>query len=582
MLDYVRKSLGAKISLAVILLLVGFFSVLYLVNMYNERKSTIETYRRNTRLLASTIEKSLITSMKEGRNEDVQKVLEDLATQDEITSIQIFDEKGNILRSTNRGELGGMVDGETMEEFKQSDQGGVVSEDSPGILSFIKPIYNGPQCFGCHPPGRKINGVLHVRVSMDRAYQDIRKNMLFSLKWGLLTILCVALSEALLLRRMVGEPVRKIATAMRRAEEGGHDFDLKIGGRDELAELSRVFQGMLDRISEMGRKAMEKEKELVRGHEALKSQALLASVIDGIPDGVAIMDREMRLVLMNPRYGEMFPDARVGEHCYMGIHKRSQPCQHCGMMKVFEDGKIHDHQSSVALPDGTVRVVHSISAPIRGEGGEIVRAVEVVRDMTERVVIPPADQIEVVERRWTAKKPGEYRPYETNGDMIPDMVKAGDGYRIHITGLTHDERGYPSMTPETQDKLVRRLLNKIRLNADKLVDVREEHTEDADVTVVSFGITSRVAAAAVEEARARGLKVGHARLVITWPFPAARMAALAERTKVFLVPELNMGQMVQEVERAVAGRAKVVSIPHAGGTVHEPETILAKIMEAAR
>lgn len=207
---------------------------------------------------------------------------------------------------------------------------------------------------------------------------------------------------------------------------------------------------------------------------------------------------------------------------------------------------------------------------------------EVVGHMTERVVIPPADQIEVIERRWTTKKPAEYRPYETNGNMVPDMVKAGDGYRIHITGLTHDERGYPSMTPATQDKLVRRLLNKIRLNADKLLDVREEHTEDADVTVISFGITSRVATAAVEDARAQGLKVGHARLVITWPFPAARIAALAERTKVFLVPELNMGQMVQEVERAVAGRAKVVSIPHAGGTVHEPETILAKIMEAAR
>ena len=150
----------------------------------------------------------------------------------------------------------------------------------------------------------------------------------------------------------------------------------------------------------MGRKAMEKEKELVRGHEALKSQALLASVIDGIPDGVAIMDREMRLVLMNPRYGEMFPDARVGEHCYMGIHKRSQPCQHCGMMKVFEDGKIHDHQSSVALPDGTVRVVHSISAPIRGEGGEIVRAVEVVRDMTERVVM----EKELKEKGWELER----------------------------------------------------------------------------------------------------------------------------------------------------------------------------------
>ncbi len=207
---------------------------------------------------------------------------------------------------------------------------------------------------------------------------------------------------------------------------------------------------------------------------------------------------------------------------------------------------------------------------------------EVVGHMTERVVIPPADQIEVVERRWTTKKPGEYKPYETDASMVPDMVKAGDGYRIHITGLTHDERGYPAMNPVTQDKLVTRLLDKIRLNREKLVDVREDGIEGADVVVVSFGITSRVAGAAIEAARRKGAKVGHLRLVIAWPFPATRIKELAGRVKAFVVPELNMGQMALEVERAVAGKTKVVGITHAGGTVHEPEVIEAKIMEAVR
>jgi 2-oxoglutarate ferredoxin oxidoreductase subunit alpha len=207
---------------------------------------------------------------------------------------------------------------------------------------------------------------------------------------------------------------------------------------------------------------------------------------------------------------------------------------------------------------------------------------EVVGHMTERVVIPPADQIEVVERHWTAKKPGEYRPYDTNGSMVPEMVKAGDGYRIHITGLTHDERGYPAMNAAAQDKLVRRLVAKIQTNADKLVDLREDGTEDADIVVVSFGITSRVAGAAVEAARAKGVKVGHMRMVITWPFPAARVRELAQRVKAFVVPELNLGQMALEVERAVAGRTAVIPVTHAGGTVHQPAQILARIMEAAQ
>jgi 2-oxoglutarate ferredoxin oxidoreductase subunit alpha len=102
------------------------------------------------------------------------------------------------------------------------------------------------------------------------------------------------------------------------------------------------------------------------------------------------------------------------------------------------------------------------------------------------------------------------------------------------------------------------------------------------VVVVSFGITSRVAEAAVDAARKQGLKVGHLRLVIAWPFPATRIAELAKRVRAFVVPELNMGQMALEVERAAAGRVPVYGVPHAGGTVHEPEVILAKIVEAAR
>lgn len=207
---------------------------------------------------------------------------------------------------------------------------------------------------------------------------------------------------------------------------------------------------------------------------------------------------------------------------------------------------------------------------------------EVVGHMTERVEIPPASQIEVVERRWTTKRPGEYRPYEPGEDLVPDMVKAGDGYRIHITGLTHDERGYPAMNAAAQDRLIRRLSDKICAHADELVEVHEDGLDGAEVVVVSFGITSRVAAPAIEQARRQGVKVGHLRLIIAWPFPHARIAELATRVKAFVVPELNLGQMALEVERAAAGRARVLQVNHAGGTVHRPVEILEKIVEAAR
>jgi 2-oxoglutarate/2-oxoacid ferredoxin oxidoreductase subunit alpha len=207
---------------------------------------------------------------------------------------------------------------------------------------------------------------------------------------------------------------------------------------------------------------------------------------------------------------------------------------------------------------------------------------ECVGHMTEKVVIPPADRIEVVPRRLTKQAPGSYLPYLAGADLVPEMARAGDGHRFHSTGLTHDERGYPVMTPDAQEKLVRRLVEKLKVNADKIVRVEEDRTEGADVVVVSYGITSRVAQLGVEMARAKGAKVGTLRLVVCWPFPEKRIRELAGKVKAFVVPEINFGQMVLEVERCAAGRAAAIGIPHAGGGVHDPEQVCRTILEAAR
>ncbi len=207
---------------------------------------------------------------------------------------------------------------------------------------------------------------------------------------------------------------------------------------------------------------------------------------------------------------------------------------------------------------------------------------EVVGHMTEKVLIPPADQIEVVPRKHTRQSVEEYLPYGTNGDMVPEMAHAGEGYKFHVTGLTHDERGYPNMTPLTQDKLVRRLQNKVRAAVDRITMLEEANLEDADVVVVSYGITSRVAQRAIDSARDRGLRVGKLRLITAWPFPEKKIRELARRVKAFVVPELNLGQMALEVERAASGKAKTFCITHAGGGVHNPEDILEVIVEACR
>jgi 2-oxoglutarate ferredoxin oxidoreductase subunit alpha len=214
---------------------------------------------------------------------------------------------------------------------------------------------------------------------------------------------------------------------------------------------------------------------------------------------------------------------------------------------------------------------------------------ECVGHMTEKVVIPPADDIDVYPRRRTERRPGEYLAYEPCEDMVPDIVDAGEGYRFHITGLTHNEKGYPSMTVKTQDKLIRRLRDKIRSNADKIALNEEIDVEGADVVVVAYGITSRVAMKAIQLVRERGYKIGQRRLrvgmyrlITPWPFPNEQIHAIAGKIRGFVVPELNLGQMVREVEGAAGGLATTISVTHAGGTVHSPEEIAEAIMEAGR
>jgi len=207
---------------------------------------------------------------------------------------------------------------------------------------------------------------------------------------------------------------------------------------------------------------------------------------------------------------------------------------------------------------------------------------EVVGHMTEKVVIPATSKIKQAKRRLTKKKPDKYLAYEHDKDLVPPMAEIGKGYNVHITGLTHDERGYPAVVAPVQKRMVPRLLDKITQNAKAISKFEEINTDDAEVIVLCYGITSRVALKATEMARDKGIKVGFLRLQVVWPFPEWRIRELAAQVKGFVVPEINMGQVVLEVERIVAGQTKTVLVPHPGGEVHDPETIIAGIEEVIK
>lgn len=201
---------------------------------------------------------------------------------------------------------------------------------------------------------------------------------------------------------------------------------------------------------------------------------------------------------------------------------------------------------------------------------------EVIGHMTERVIIPAADDVPRVARKGPREPPGgkPFLSYAPDEDMVPPMAHAGEGYKVHMTGLTHDERGYPALDPETHNKLINRLVDKIRLHAADIEMHEEIGVEDADTIVISFGCTARSARHAVKQARDEGLNCGLLRLITIWPFPEARIRALIEGGKVrrFIVPEVNLGQLRREVERLT--QLPVLRLNHAGGRMPMPDEIL--------
>jgi 2-oxoglutarate ferredoxin oxidoreductase subunit alpha len=212
-----------------------------------------------------------------------------------------------------------------------------------------------------------------------------------------------------------------------------------------------------------------------------------------------------------------------------------------------------------------------------------------VGHMTERVVIPPPEEVEIINRPMVRKgdiEPSHFRIYRDadsgrDQGVVSPMTIAGEGYRFHVTGLTHDERGYPAMNAETSDWNIRRLINKIRAHRDEIIQIEEASTEDAEIVVVSYGISARTSLWPIEQARKEGIRVGYLRLITVWPFAEERIRELARTVRAFVVPEINMGQMVREVERCAGGRARVYGVHRLGGDILEPRQVLNAIREAA-
>ena len=205
---------------------------------------------------------------------------------------------------------------------------------------------------------------------------------------------------------------------------------------------------------------------------------------------------------------------------------------------------------------------------------------EIIGHMSEKVIIPEANLLEIESRPRPKGRKDRFKPFAPGPNGVAPMPAAGEGYNLHITGLTHDEKGYPVMAVETQTEMMARITEKIQKNLDDIIRTDSLLLDDAEIAVVSYGISARTSMAAVAEARKLGIKAGLLRLVTIWPFPEEQIRKLADRVKGFVTVEINLGQIHREVERCAGGKVPVFLVGHPGGTIIHPDSVVKILKEA--
>jgi 2-oxoglutarate ferredoxin oxidoreductase subunit alpha len=245
----------------------------------------------------------------------------------------------------------------------------------------------------------------------------------------------------------------------------------------------------------------------------------------------------------------------------------------------------HGDHPIIVLSASTVRECYDVTIQAfnfseKFRNPVIILIDEVIAHMREKVTFSEEEEIEIFDRIKPTVPPEWYIPYEDTPRGVPAMANFGEGYRYHVTGLTHDIRGFPTSRPDEIGPLIARLHRKISQHFSEIQMAEYDQTEDAGITIIAYGSVARSAKRAVKEARGKGMKVGLLKLITLWPFMRSAVEKVLQASKVLIVPEMNMGQVSREVKRVSRGMARVLTINKVDGTIITPDEILEKIREA--
>ncbi|NLW22469.1 MAG: 2-oxoacid:acceptor oxidoreductase subunit alpha [Tissierellia bacterium] len=245
----------------------------------------------------------------------------------------------------------------------------------------------------------------------------------------------------------------------------------------------------------------------------------------------------------------------------------------------------HGDHSIIALYPSTVReifdtTIRAFNLAEKYRTPVILLMDEVIGHMREKILVPNKNDIKIYNRKKPTSGPKDYRPYQVKeGDIVPQMASFGEGYRFHVTGLVHNEMGFPSNDNKVAQNLINRLINKIENNIEDIVEYEEYRLEDAEEIIVAYGVTARSAKSAIDILRDEGLKIGLFRPITIWPVAQRQLEEIAKKVNSILVVEMNMGQYALEIDRIAGKYTRVGKYGRVDGELVTPEEIVSFVRE---
>lgn len=212
----------------------------------------------------------------------------------------------------------------------------------------------------------------------------------------------------------------------------------------------------------------------------------------------------------------------------------------------------------------------------------IVMSETTIALMRERLDIPKAEDLHIVNRKYTNEYPENYLPFKAKPYGVPDFAALGDGYHTIYSLNPHSEEGCIDWDADVFESLYKRITGKVTENRDKIATTKGFYLDDAEFVLVAYGSEFRPSFDAVEMARECGIKAGLLKLETVWPVPEKQILEVAKQARMVISVEMNIGKYAGEIERVCAGNCKTSRITKNVGLVHSPEEIFEEIREVCK